>query len=167
MTDRPANVRLAVAGDEERIYNHLLGLHKENGLFSLSRDKSMAVIRSATERKGGIIGVIDGESGVEGSIGLQLSSWWYTENDYHLSEFWCFVREDCRATNHAKDLIQFAKWCAEEMKIPLFMGIVTTKRTAAKERLYRRTLPKVGAYFMWGANGEYTMPNETDNSSEE
>ena len=155
---------MARADEEDEIYRLLMELYNENALFSLDEKKVRETIRLATQRKGGVIGVIDGPNGLEGSVGLSITQWWYT-SEYHLGEYWCFVKEECRQSNHAKDLINFAKWCAETMNMPLHMGIITTKKTAAKERLYRRVLPKVGAFFLFNAKG-VSLPTEEENSGE-
>lgn len=164
--ERPSNVRMARADEEDQIYELLMKLYDENALFSLDEKKVREVIRMATEGRFGVIGIIDGPNGIEGSVGLSVTQWWYT-SEWHLGEYWNFVREDCRQSNHAKDLINFSKWCAETMHLPLHMGIVTTKRTAAKERLYRRILPKVGAFFMYNAKGVDLPAVENDDTNGE
>lgn len=145
--DRPAEVRLATAEDEDSIYQMLLKLHEENGMFSVAEQKVREVIRFATERRGGLIGVIAGEHGLEASVGLEISQWWYTD-DWCLSEKWNFVLPEYRRSTHAADLIDYAKWSAHQLGIPLSMGIISTKQTQAKIRLYGRRLQNVGAMFM-------------------
>ena len=152
MTEKPDCVRMATKADEQQIYDILMELYAENSLFELSPEKVWGIIRKATNRQGGIIGVIDGPNGIEGTVGLELVQFWYSES-WLLSEYWNFVREPYRQSDNAKNLINFAKWCAESMNMPLHMGIITTKRTAAKERLYRRVMPKVGAFFVHNYKG--------------
>lgn len=154
-TKKPGNVRIAVGADTMGIYNLLLNLYSENAMFKLSKQKALETIRCMTypdygKKRGrwGLCGVIEGPDGIEASIGMELNTWFYTD-DFHLMEDWCFVLPKFRQTNHANDLIDFGKWCAEDMKVPLQMGIITTERTAAKVRLYKRRLHQVGAYFMW------------------
>jgi hypothetical protein len=154
-TAQPANVRIAIGTDTMPIYNLLLGLYAENAMFRLSKQRALETIRCMTypeygKRRGrwGICGVIDGPNGIEASIGMELMTWWYTD-DFHLMEDWNFVHPDHRKSNHVNDLIDFAKWAAEQLKVPGQLGIITNDRTAAKVRLYRRRIPQVGAYFMW------------------
>lgn len=143
-------VRRARPDEEDALYDLLVQLHAENGLFRLDEAKSRQTIRDMLDpNREGIVGVIDGPNGLEGSIGLWITSWYYT-NDPHLAEFWNFVRPDCRRSTHARRLIEFGKWCSEALGIPLHIGIVTTKRAEAKQRLYRRQLKHVGGYYMWG-----------------
>lgn len=165
MTEKPKNVRLATKADEQQIYDILMELYAENALFSLSSEKVWSVIRRATERKGGIIGVIDGPNGIEGSVGLELTQFWYSD-DWLVSEYWNFVREPFRKTTNAVDLINFAKWSVENIGLPLHMGIITTKRTAAKERLYRRVMPKVGAFFVHNLQGIENLISTTEDGEQ-
>lgn len=113
----------------------------------------------AFDAKGGILGVIGAEGGrLEGGIGLLLTRWWYTKVT-HIEEYFNFVDPDFRRTDHAVTLIAFAKRCADEIRIPLAIGVLSMKRTSAKVRLYRKSLgyPK-GAFFVynspWGDDGD-------------
>lgn len=149
-----AGVRMARPEDEEPVYRLLLHLYDENALLPMSETKVRATIRAATRGEGGIVGVIEGKDGIEASIGMALSSFWYSEA-CHLNELWCFVHPDHRVSTHARRLIEFGKWCAdrlssEEQRVPLLLGIVTRHRLFAKLRLFQRQVPQVGAIFMHG-----------------
>lgn len=167
MTEQFQGVRFAKPDEGDAIYNLLSGLHKENGLFSLDEAKTRQTIHDMLDPARGIIGVIDGPSGLEGSIGLFITTWWYT-SDPHLTEFWNFVRPDCRKSQRAQNLLDFAKWCSEKLGVPLHVGIVSNSRVEAKQRLYRRKLKHVGSYYMWGATPrlnvemDETLENEAD-----
>ena len=143
-------VRIARPDEADAIYQLLLELHSENGLYKLDPAKARQTIVDLLDPAWGLVGVIDGQHGLEGSIGLFRAAWYYT-SDPHLTEMWNFVRAECRRSEHAKRLIQFAIWSADCLKIPLHIGIVTTTRAEAKQRLYRRMLTQVGGYFMHGA----------------
>lgn len=148
-----SHVRFAEPADEERLFDFLMFLYEENALFPIAEHKVRDMIRHATDKRGGVIGIIDGADGrIEASIGMVIEEWWYTESP-SLNEKWNFVREDCRRTEHAVTMIEFAKTCSErlskgQMQIPLFIGIVSTERTEAKVRMYRRRLQHVGGFFM-------------------
>jgi hypothetical protein len=150
-----AGVRLARPEDEERLYRFLLHLYAENALMPMSEAKVRAQIRAGTHGEGGIVGVIDGPAGtIEASIGMTLSSFWYSEA-MHLNELWCFVHPEHRASTHARRLIEFGKWCADRLStpgypVPLLLGIVTRRRLLPKIRLFQRQAPQVGAIFMHG-----------------
>jgi hypothetical protein len=152
-----AGVRLARPGDEDAVYDLLLGLYSENALFTLSEHKARATIRYATEKRGGIIGVIDGPKGLEATVGLALETYWYTDQ-WHLSEYWNYVSPEFRQSNHAKRLIDYSKWMADRLGVPLIMGILTTSHLAPKMRLYQRQLDQIGAFFHHGLSISGTYP---------
>lgn len=144
------HIRLATPADEDRLFDFLMLLHEENALFPVSETKVRDVIRLGTQQKGGVIGLIDGADGtIEASVGLVVDPTWYS-NAPCLNELWNFVRADCRRSTHAKDLIQFAKRAAQNLGIPVMMGVISTHRTQAKVRLYERQMECVGAFFIAG-----------------
>lgn len=156
-----AGVRLAQPGDEDAVYRLLLELYDENALMPMSEARVRATIHAGTRGEGGIVGVIDGAHGIEASIGMAFSQFWYTEA-YHLNELWCFVHPDHRKSTHARRLIEFGKWCADrlsspEHKVPLLLGIVTRHRLLPKLRLFQRQAPQVGAIFMHGIEAPDTF----------
>jgi hypothetical protein len=151
-----AGVRLARPEDEEPIYRLLLELYAENALLPMSERKVREAIATGTRGKGGIVGVIDGPQGIEASIGMTFSAFWYTEA-IHLNELWCFVHPAHRRSTHAKRLVEFGKWCADRLsqsgtRVPLLLGIVTRHRLLPKLRLFQRQAPQVGALFMHGVD---------------
>ena len=158
--DGAAGVRLALPGDEEDIFALLTMLHAENGFFAMAPQKVRAVIRCAISRVPdptgalGMVGVIEKDGRVAGTIGLFIGQDWHTD-DWALAERWNFVHPDYRKTDFAKQLIAFAKSCQEWFEtsghtMPLVVGIFSTVRTAAKVRLYSRWLPPAGAFFIYG-----------------
>lgn len=147
MTKKPDNVRIAIPSDEEALFHFLTkNLYQENGMFSLSEAKVRQAINNYCNQRDSLIGLIEDETGIVGCVGLYIASFWYTD-EYHLDEIFNFVREDRRCSNYAKDLIDFAKWCNENMNLVLMMGILSTVRTEAKVRLYSRRLQMIGAFF--------------------
>ncbi len=156
MIDQPKNVRLAMPKDEDSLFNLLAdGLFNENGTFSLSELKSRAFIKQATNGGGGIIGVIEEEGVIAGSIGMNLGTFWYSD-DWHIEEYWNYVAPPYRKSigtqykrsDYAKDLLNFGKWCAEKMQMVLNIGIISTTRTESKCRMYGKVLTPVGQFFM-------------------
>ena len=152
MDDSFPGVSMAVPQDEDEIYALLLGLHQENGVFSVSEPRVRGFIRACTQQEDGVFGFIGliRESTIEASVGLELTQWWYTD-EWSLSEKWCFVHPGHRRKNHARRLVDFSKWCADRLAVPLLMGIISTQRTEAKERLYQRKMVRVGGMFMHGS----------------
>ena len=80
---------------------------------------------------------------------MQISQSW-SSTDFCLEELLNFVRPRYRRSTNAKDMIQFAKRCSDELGIPLVIGVVSNERTAAKIQLYERQLGKLsGGVFMY------------------
>lgn len=147
-------VRLATKRDEGEIFALLCLLHAENAPFSMNRDKVIAGIQWATERKGGVIFCIDEDSRVVASLGMTIAVDWYTDDEY-LMERWNYVHPDYRRSDYARKLLEQGKWAHEWFKaqgklLPFFCGITSLHRTEAKVRLYARHMACVGAYFMYG-----------------
>ncbi len=147
-------VRLATKKDEGELFGLLIMLHAENGLFSMNRDKVLAGIQYATERKGGIIYVIDEGPRVVATMGMTVACDWYSDDEY-LLERWNYVHPDYRKSDYARKLLEQGKWAHEWFKangklMPFFCGINSFHRTEAKIRMYARHVPLIGAYFMYG-----------------
>lgn len=165
MTDSSfTGVRIATQADEPAIYELLIRMHGENGMFSMSEKKVRDTMYCGTRPNSdpnssrGVVGVVDGPKGLEATIGLVVSTVWYSD-DWHINELWNFVHPDYRTAGHAPKLIKFSQWCATQMDLPLLIGVVSNKRTEAKVRLYKRLLPYTGAFFMWGGKNGPDMRN--------
>lgn len=145
----PSIVRLGAPADEEEILRLMYAAFDEQPIFPLNEAKMRHEIRRAVNRDGGVIGVIPGKDGrLEGYLLAVLSTYWYSDA-WHIEELTNFVHPDHRHPGHAKALIEFAKWFAEQMNIPLLMGILSTKRLEAKIRLYKRQVTQAGAVFVY------------------
>lgn len=161
--DNPFGVIRATRADEDAIFECLTKLHGENGMWPMNNDKVWAQIKVATRAEGNgfqIIGLIKGDTGnIEGLIWLLLTDSWYSDF-ISFNERLLFVVPECRRSTHAKQLVQFAKWCSDRMsdtlskdegqqqEIPLIIGIQTFKALEQKMRLYQRQFKQVGATFM-------------------
>lgn len=109
----------------------------------------------------GLIGVI-GEKKLEGAIMLSFGSPWYSD-ELTMDEFLNFVDPDHRCSNHANTLIDYAKHMVDQIRIKhpsfkLVIGVLSTKRTAAKVRLYERKLTPSGAFFTYPAPDNIEPP---------
>lgn len=151
-------VRLGTSADEAQLMDLCRALHADNGLFSFNEEMVLGMLYHAFDRKGGIVGVIDGKDKIEAALLMLLSNFWYSK-DTHLEELFSFVRPECRKSDHAGLLIEFAKKCSDEMskhagtKIPLVIGVITNKQMEAKIRLYRKSLGMpTGAFFVYNSS---------------
>lgn len=150
MTDRFEGVSFAVPDDAPEVYRLMIALHNENAIFTLNEGKAAIMCANLFTPGHGVVGVIRGEQHIEGAIAMERAQQDYSD-DFYLLERFCYVRPDYRRSNHAKRLILFAKACAADLGIPLFIGIVSTQHVAAKMRLYRRLLTPIGGSFIAGS----------------
>jgi hypothetical protein len=150
MTERPGDVRFAIPSDGEAVLGLMLEAYKEQPTFKLSEQKMRDKIRLCTnvpEGKG-FIGIIGKPENLEGYIIATVSTYWYTDEP-HIEELSNFVHPDFRNPGgHARKLIDFAKWVAEQFELPLLLGILSTKRLEPKIRLYQRQAKHCGAIFI-------------------
>lgn len=147
-TERPSTVRIATPKDEDEVMRLMRAAFAEQPIFPLNEQRMRNNIRVCTERRGGVLGVIDGPNGIEGYLIAVLGQHWYSDV-WHLEELSNFVHPDYRKSTHAKDLISFVKWFAEQLQMPVVLGILSTKRLEAKIRLYQRQVRHVGAVFVY------------------
>lgn len=145
------HVRPAVMGD----FNDLIALgHEvfhENGLMNLDEDLIRNGALAAIQGVDSVIGCIGPVGAVHAAIHLSMRHFWYTSSP-HLEELWAYVRPDYRKSRNAQALVEFAKELAIELNRPLLIGVLSSHRTEAKVKMYRRRLgaPK-GAYFLYNA----------------
>lgn len=152
-----SDVRLAEPADEAAIYELLTGpegLHADNSMgFGYSADKVRERIRIATEGRGGLIGVIDGDHELAGAIGLYIDTRWYSD-EVHLAEYFLFVRPVYRSRGYAALLFHFAKACRERIeagsgqRFPLITSVVSRTRLRAKLRYWAKHAEQIGGIYV-------------------
>src|SRR5215469_12850329 len=103
-------VRLATKADEAQLVAICHELHAENGLGSMNESMVREMLSRAFEKRGGIVGCIDGQNGIEAVTFLLITNLWYDER-YHLEELFVFIRPQYRHSNHHNELIEFNKNC--------------------------------------------------------
>jgi hypothetical protein len=144
-------LRIAQATEEDDLMQFCHELWEENGkeFFSFDAEKVRGHLRRSFEKRGGLFAVI-GEPGKIEAGALLLIDPYYYSSDFALFELFAYVRPDFRASRHAKTLITWATKMADKLSLLLFIGILSSVRTAAKVRLYRRVLgDPSGAYFVY------------------
>lgn len=149
-------VRIATREDELGILNLCRLMHAEQGQHPMNWQKVIARVRAATDRKNGVVGVIGPSDDIQAHIYLLIDEIYYSD-ECQILEIWNFVRPDCRRSNYAKTLIEFAKKCARDMNLHLMIGVLSDIRMEAKVRLYERQLPKAGAFFLYRPEADGVM----------
>ena len=131
----------------------------ENGFIEPNPVKLLQEIWPALNRDKGIVGFIGvpGEK-PQGAILLRICNIWYSDREI-LEERAVFIHPDFRAAKggRARRLCEFAKKVADELEMPLTIGVLSSHRTAGKVRLYERIFGQPsGAYFLYGVHtGEW------------
>jgi hypothetical protein len=158
--NQPSVVRAATPDDKQEVWRLFRMCHAENGMLPYSERKTDyyidrlldpgSIVANDTGPRG-VIGVI-GERRLEGVIMLSFGSPWYSD-EINVDEYLNFVDPAHRNSNHAKTMIAYAIHMVDLLRekhpnIKLMIGVLSTKRAAAKVRLYERQLTPAGAFFV-------------------
>ena len=132
---------------------------KENGIFEPTIDMVAADIWAALNRDHGIIGMIGPVGGeLEGFVLLRIGNTWYSQSEI-IEEKTVFVSPKFRSAKggRARKLCEFSKKVADELGLPLLIGILSNQRTKGKVEMYKRVFGEpAGAFFLYGAlTGEW------------
>lgn len=139
---RPSEVEFLQAGAEEECLAFLLEF-SDSALALVSLSKAREALYRATEGRGGAVGIVRHEGKIIGSIGLDISPQWNSK-EWVCAERWCFSRNAV-----GSPLLQFAKWYAADIGVPLVGGVIQRHKTEAKLRFFRRHLPQVASLFLY------------------
>ena len=137
--------RIAEAEDSEALYDLLLEMHDEVGLFPLAERKVRAKIALVLDEGACFVAEVDGT--IVGSIGVVPEQMWYTD-DFMLADKWTFVKQNWRRSRVAIGLLRRAKEFAKRAGLPLAVGVFGAKDTARKNALFGRLFTPVGEMFM-------------------
>lgn len=154
-------IRIGTPDDIHEMMDVALMACNENGFRNPDKTKLLNELWQALNLNYGLIGIIGRDGGpIEGAILLRIGPMWYS-NDMVLEEKAIFIHPDHRGAKdgRARKLVEFAKQTADELGIPLLIGVLSNKRTEGKIRLYERQLGKpTGAFFLYGAKtGDYPV----------
>lgn len=157
-------VRIGTPADIHPMMDLALKACDENGFVDPNPQKLLAEIWPALNLVDGVVGIIqDGGNGLEGAILLRIGSMWYSDTPV-LEEKAIFIHPDYRSAKggRARRLCEFSKKAADELEIPLIIGVLSNHRTEAKVRLYERQFGKpTGAFFLYnGRTGAYRTAAE-------
>lgn len=156
-TKRPPDVRLAGPKDELAIYNLVIMDLEENARVApIAKDEVEELIMRGTRQKGGIVSVIDDkETGLPIAVQIIVHDKWWWSKSRHLIKVMDFVHPEHRSSNYGAQLIEFSKWITDRWtenfgyQVYLLSGVLGTKRTKDKVRLYGRHVTPVGAYYLY------------------
>lgn len=144
-------VRDATVADEAELMNLCRLLHEENGKWAMNESNVRFALRRAFNRDRALMGVVDRDGMIAGCCYLYVEQSWYSDQLF-LEELFNYVHPDHRRAPVAKSLIGWTKTASDRLAIPLMIGVISNRRTAAKVRLYERQLEKAGAFFIHNAH---------------
>lgn len=147
-------VRIGVPQDMHGVMEMALQVCEENGISEPDIEKIAADIWPSLHQHHGLVGILGnpGEQ-MEGFVLLRLGTMWYSHAPI-VEEKTVFVREEFRngTAKRAVKLCEFSKQVADELGVPLIIGIVSNRRTKGKVRMYERIFGEpAGAFFLYGA----------------
>lgn len=156
-------VRIATVEDLDAAMKLALFASEEMAIAPPNPHKVLNDIWPALTGEAGLVGVI-GEPGeeLEGAILLRISTLWYTDQVV-LEEKGLFVNPKYRGAKggRATKLCDFAKKAADELGLPLIIGVFSSENSAGKTRMYTRIFGEPsGALWLYnGRTGDWKNYN--------
>lgn len=158
MTEKPDDlvIRTATVDDLHELVELSSMAADENGFIPSDAARMATEIWPALHLDHGMVGVIGKKGGIiEGAVLLRIGPMWYANEDrLVLEERGVFIHPDYRAARggRARRLCEFSKKAADDLGIPLLIGVLSNSRTEGKSRLYRRIFGEpAGAFFLYNA----------------
>lgn len=155
MVEKPPlpHVRTATPDEVDAVMELALMGCAENEFQIHNPIRVLQDVWAALNLEKGIIGVIGapGSRPLEGAVLLRIGNMWYTDQE-HVEERAIFVHPAFRGARggRAARLAEFSMDVADNLGLPLSIGVLSNHRTAAKVRLYQRVLGKpAGAYWIY------------------
>jgi hypothetical protein len=176
-------VRFATPDDENRLLELLLLLQvHDNPVSQLcppATDKMLAQIEVGTrpdpesrtmagDNRRGLIGVIDGDEQIAGTIGLFFQEPWYSTMPV-LMLLWLLVRPEARRERYEDELFMFGRSAIDKMQashdaavargdaVPMrfwmYFGYEATTRREVRDRLWGRYGTWIGSNFLYPEPG--------------
>jgi GNAT superfamily N-acetyltransferase len=145
-------IRIGTVDDVHDIMGQLSNTYEEMGFSNISPVKVLQEVYASLSLDRGIFGIIGnpGET-IQAGVLLRIGKPWYSDDDV-VEERGIFVHPDYRSgrLGLARKLCDFSKKFAEDMGLPLIVGIQSTTKIAPKIRLYERAFGEQrGAFFVY------------------
>lgn len=146
--------RIGKPEDLDRMMALTMTASDENSFVKPSPRRILEDVYPALHRDKGIVWLIGPEEGpLEAAALLRITFPWYSEDEV-LEERGVYVHPHYRSAKggRARMLLEACKWTAEQLDLPLLLGVLSNQRTEGKQRLYERQLGKpAGFFFLFNA----------------
>jgi len=162
--DAGITVRIGTLDDLDEVMALSLAAVEDNGFLNADPQELVKAMYPALMQDHGIVGVtVEPDGRLSGGVLLTLSKHWYSSAIF-LEERSVFVHPDFRNAKggRAARLVEFSKRVSDTLGLPLLIGVLSSDRTEAKVRLYRRAFGEPqGAFFLYnGATGAHRSDTE-------
>jgi hypothetical protein len=122
---------------------------KENALLTANQMLLVQAIWPALNQSHGLVGCIGKEGGeIEGMVVLNIGTLFYSD-EMCVEERVVFVKPEHRAAKggRARKLLEFSQSVAEQLGLPLLIGVLSSDQTKQKVELYRRVFGEPSGSF--------------------
>jgi len=164
--DAGITVRIGTLDDLDEVMALSLAAVEDNGFLNADPQALLQIMYPALMQDHALVGVVVEPDGrLSGGVLLQVSRHWYSSPGEHfLEEKSIFVHPDFRNAKggRAARLAEFTKKVSDTLGLPLLIGVLSSDRTEAKVRMYRRIFGEPqGAFFLYnGATGAHRSDTE-------
>jgi len=161
--EEQTEIRIGTVADVHDIMSQLSNTYEEMGFSNISPEKVLREVYSALSLDRGIFGLIGkpGET-IQAGVLLRIGNPWYSDDNV-VEERGIFVHPKYRSgrLGLARKLCDFSKKFADDMGLPLIVGIQSTSKIAPKIRLYERAFGEQrGAFFVYNMKKEHLTRQE-------
>ena len=148
-------IRFATPDDMPEVMKLAVAAASENGFLDASAELLARELWPALCQDHGLCAVIGpvGTDAIEGLILLRIGTMFYS-TQVVVEEKVCFVYPEFRSAKggRARQLCEFGKKVADELGVPLLIGVLSHTRTAGKVKMYSRMFSEpAGAFWLYGA----------------
>jgi hypothetical protein len=147
-------IRLATPDDVHEVMKVALAACDENAFLDARQDLLLQEIWPALNLDHGLCPVIGPPNGeIQGLVLLRTGKIWYSDATV-LEERAVFVYPKYRSAKggRAAKLCAFSKKAAEQLGLPLVIGVLSNSRTIGKVKMYTRIFGEpAGAFFLFNA----------------
>jgi len=149
------SIRVGNPQDLDAVMEIAMMACEENGFVQPSPSRLLTDIWPALNLDEGVMGLIGpkGTMEVQGAVLLRVGHMWYSDQRA-IEEKAVFIRPEYRSAKggRARKLCEFSKQVADELELPLIIGVLSNHRTAGKVRMYQRIFGEPsGAFFLYKA----------------
>lgn len=144
--EQSVKTRAAALGDLGQVMALLIWMGRENAAFSQNVEKATGCIADSIAR--GLTIVVEKDGAVIGCCALTKGAVWYSDDEC-LSDFAFYLHPEHRTFSAAKALVAHCKALADQLGVPLSLGVHSVADAERKLALFGRMMKLVGGFFIY------------------